>query len=90
MTIIYYLKITSDDVLTLSADHVNRMRWHIDAAFNVHPDFKSFTGDAIISVRRKQKLNPRSSTEAEVGGVDGVARPMLWAGTFSHGMRLQS
>jgi hypothetical protein len=84
-----YLKITKDDVLTLSADENKRMRWHIDASFAVHPDFKSHTGGimtmgkgAIISVSKKQKLNTRSSTEAELVGADDVAGPMLWAGNF--------
>jgi hypothetical protein len=55
----------------------------------VHPDYKSHTGGimtmgkgAIVSVSKKQKLNTRSSTEAELVGADDVAGPMLWTARF--------
>ena len=84
-----YMKLTRDDVLTLQADKFDRMRWHIDASFAVHPDFRSHTGGGvtfgkgmIAPVSRKQKLNTRSSTEAEVVAVDDVIGTMLWANNF--------
>jgi hypothetical protein len=56
----------------------------VDAAFAVHPDFKSHTGatmtmgdGAITSVSRKQKLNTRSSTAAEIVAVDDVIGSVL-------------
>ena len=61
----------------------------MDAAFAVHPDFKSHTGavmtmgdGAIQSISRKQKLNTRSSTESELVGVDDVSTMILWTKLF--------
>ena len=55
-----FLNTTGDDVLTLSADNLNIVKWKIDASFAVHPDMKSHTGayitlgkGAITSVETK-------------------------------------
>jgi hypothetical protein len=63
--------------------------WHIDAAFAVHPDFRSHTGGvmtygrgAVQSISRKQKLNTRSSIEAELVGADDGATMILWTKLF--------
>jgi hypothetical protein len=37
---------------------------------------------SIIGISKKQKINTRSSTEAELVGVDDVAPQMLWARYF--------
>ena len=65
-----YLNGTRKLHLTLSADDLKIVKWYVDAAFAVHPDFKSHTGaamtygnGAVQSTSRKQKLNTRSSTE---------------------------
>ena len=80
---------TSDDSLTLEADSTNIIRWHIDAAFGVHPDMRSHTGatmtlgkGAIQSASKKQKVNTRSSTEAELIGADDVISQVLWTRLF--------
>ena len=72
-----FLKATRDDILTLEASDHQILRWYVDAAFAVHPDMKSHTGitftlgkGAIISGSTKQKVNSRSSTEAEMNAVD--------------------
>ena len=64
---------TQEDVLTLGINCANIVKWYADAAFSVHPDMKSHTGmnmtwgtGSIISSSRKQKLNSKSSTEAEL------------------------
>ena len=61
----------------------------MDAAFAVLPDFKSHNGGiltmghgAIVSYSRKQILNTRSSTEAELVAADNIAGPMLWTANF--------
>ena len=36
-----YVKQTWKDVLTLSADSLNVIKWYVDASFAVHPDFCS-------------------------------------------------
>ncbi|KAL7570585.1 hypothetical protein ACA910_017636 [Epithemia clementina (nom. ined.)] len=84
-----FLKCTKDDVLTLKAESLTKLDWHIDAAFAVHPDFKSHTG-ALIALKKgsiggtskKQKVNTRSSTEAEIIGMDDTIGQVLWSRLF--------
>ncbi|MEN9849167.1 MAG: hypothetical protein RL368_1907, partial [Pseudomonadota bacterium] len=84
-----YLCQTCDDRLTLRSDKSKVLQWHVDAAFAVHPDLRSHTGGvltlgqgAVTSVSRKQKLNTRSSTEAEIVAVDDMVGPMIWTRRF--------
>ena len=65
------------------------MKWYVDASFAVHPDFRSHTGavmtlgeGSIIAINKKQKLNTRSSTEAELLGADDAATIILWTSLF--------
>ena len=64
-------------------------KWYVDASFAVHPDFRSQTGGtmkfgkgAVQSLSKKQKLNTRSSTKAELVGADDVATQILWMKHF--------
>ena len=65
------------------------INWWIDASFAVHPDLRSHTG-ATVSLGRgsifnkssKQKINTRSSTEAEVVGVNDAITMVLWMQLF--------
>jgi hypothetical protein len=84
-----YLNGTRDDVLTLSIDDMRMIKWFVDASFAVHPDFQSHTGGcmmmgrgSIISTSRKQKINTKSSTTAELVGVDDMSTMMLWTKLF--------
>jgi hypothetical protein len=84
-----YCNGTRHDKLILSADDLHVIKWYVDSAFAVHPDFKSHTGavmtyggGAAQSISRKQKLNTRSSTEAELVGTDDVAIMILWTKLF--------
>mgnify|MGYP005863156433 CR=1 FL=1 len=84
-----FLQQTQEDVLTLRADGSGDQKWHTDASFAVHPDFRSHTGatltmgqGAITSISRKQGMNTRSSTEAEVVAADEVVGPILWTRQF--------
>ena len=84
-----FLRQTMEDVLTLSADGSGIVRWYVDAAFAVHDDMKSHSGGnctlgqgAVISGSKKQKMNTRSSTEAEIVGRDDFIGPMLWTRYF--------
>jgi hypothetical protein len=61
----------------------------VDASFGVHPDFKSHTGGTItmgqgdvMSMSQKQKLNARSSTEADLIAADEVVGSMIWTKNF--------
>jgi hypothetical protein len=57
----------------------------VDASYAAHPDFKSHTGSVIklgnatMHVKSsKQKLNTKSSTEAEVVGVSDSLSQAVW------------
>ena len=68
------------DQLTLRADSSGCLKWHWFAAFALHNDFRSHTGydGAITFLNRKQGMNARSSTEAEVVAADEIISPMIW------------
>ena len=93
-----FLQTTQDDVLTLEADDDQTAEWWVDASFAVHPDYGSHTGTvfslgrgAITSVSTKQKCNSRSSTEAELIGIDDVISKIMWTRRFieAQGFKLQ-
>jgi len=84
-----FLKRTKEDVLTLEAGEDVKIEWHLDAAFAVHPDFKSHTGatmtlgkGSIQSASTKQKVNTRSSTEAGLVSTDDILPKVLWTKRF--------
>ena len=84
-----YLKKTVNDCLTIRLDNLSRTVFSIDASYAVHPDGRSHTGmtmnmgkGAITSLSRKQKLNTRSSTEAELVAVDDCMSQVLWTKYF--------
>ena len=80
-----YLHGTIDLKLTLSAENMTIIKWWVDASYAVHNDMKSHTGAALSLGRgiiygksAKQKLNTKSSTEAEVVGVSDVSSQIFW------------
>ncbi len=82
---VQFIRATKDDYLTLSAESLHNVRWWVDASYAVHPDMKSHTGGAmslgtgvIYGTSKRQKLNTKSSTEAELVGADDVMPQMLW------------
>jgi hypothetical protein len=84
-----FLKATQDEVAAMSADDTETIKWYVDAAFAVHNDYKSHTGatlslgkGVICSVSTKQKVNTRSSTDAELVGLDDVISKILWTKRF--------
>lgn len=75
--------------LTLEANEASTIHWWVDASFGVHPDLRSHTGAMMtlgrgcpISMSLKQKLNTRSSTEAELIGVNDAMSLILWTRMF--------
>ena len=73
----------------MRADDTQTIKWHVDAAFAVHKDYKSHTGatmtlgeGVLCSVSTKQKVMSRSSTEAELVGLDDVISKILWSKLF--------
>jgi hypothetical protein len=84
-----YLKGTLNMPLTLEADECNVVKWWVDASFAVHPDMRSHTGGvmmlgkgAIYGTITCQELNTKSSTEAELVGVNDIMPQVLWTRYF--------
>ena len=73
--LLQFLNQTIDDVRVIAADDLSALFTWIDAAYAVHPNMRSHTGGTmsmglgvIHCKSSKQKLNTKSSTEAEVVG----------------------
>ena len=84
-----YLKGTLHMPLILSADSLTLSRWWVDAAYAVHDDCRGHTGAGmsfgqgmVMSYSWKHKINTKSSTEAEIVGVDDSLGYILWARYF--------
>lgn len=84
-----YLRSTKHLPLTLEADDSHMINWWADAAFAVHHDKKSHTGGAmsmgkgvIYGASKRQKLNTKSSTEAELVAADDILPQALWTRNF--------
>jgi len=65
------------------------LKWWIDTAFAVHPNMRGHSGGGLslgrgfpIVSSTKQKLNTRSSTEAEIVGVDDFMPAVCWTRYF--------
>jgi hypothetical protein len=76
-------------VLTLGADNLHSLRTWVDASYAVHADMRSHTGGvislgtgAILCKSAKQKLNTKSSTEAELVGATDFAPNTIWSKKF--------
>jgi hypothetical protein len=87
--VIKYLRFTRTMPLTLEGDNTCIIKWWIDASFAVHPDMKSHTGGTMslgkgspYSTSTRHKLNTKSSTEAELVGVNDVMPQVLWTRYF--------
>jgi hypothetical protein len=87
-----YLRDNADLPYTLAMDGPCFIRWWVDASYGVHPDMKSHTGatmsmgrGCVYAMSRRQKLNTRSSTEAELVGVNDAMSMILWTRRFLEG-----
>jgi len=87
--VVQYLRNWPDLNLTLEADSLSVFKWWVDGSFAVHPDMRSHTGatmslgkGSVLSMSTKQKLNTKSSTEAELVGVDDAMPQILWTRYF--------
>ena len=76
-------------VLILSAKTLKVVKWCADAVFAVHLDCKSHTRammtvgkDRVTNISRKQKLDTRSSTTAELAAADDAVVMTLWTMLF--------
>ena len=84
-----YMKGTVGLSLILEANETNIFKWWIDASFAVHPEMRSHTGGTfslgrgcITSKSSKQKINSKSSTEAELIAVDDLMSAVIWTNEF--------
>ena len=84
-----YVNSTIDLVLTLSVDKFNSIKWWVDASYAIHPNMRGHSGatmtlgkGSIDSTSTKQKLNSKSSTEAELIGMSDIIGQILWTQNF--------
>ena len=84
-----YIQGTIGLPLILSIDKSGNIKWYVDASFAVHKDMRSHTGGFMTMgtggayvQSSKQKLNTKSSTEAELVGVDDVLTQVIWTRYF--------
>ena len=63
----------------MSINKSENVNWYVDAAFSVHRDMRSHTGgfmtmgtEGVYVQSSKHNLNTKSSTEANLVGVDDV------------------
>eukprot|EP00980_Cylindrotheca_fusiformis_P009115 scaffold1977_cov73-Cylindrotheca_fusiformis.AAC.1 len=75
--------------LTLSIDNLCVVKTWVDAAFATHDDMRSHTGGiismgkgALYASSRRQKINTKSSTEAELVGAADFLAQTLWTTNF--------
>jgi hypothetical protein len=87
--VIKYLRLTIFIPLVLGWDGTGQLTWSVDASFTVHKDMRSHTGavlalgqGALMSMSLKQKINTKSSTEAELVGVDDTVNLVEWIQLF--------
>jgi hypothetical protein len=87
--LLQYLNGTMNDVLILGADCLTKLMTWVDAAYGVHHDMKSHTGGAmslgwgtVMCKSTKQKLNTKSSTEAELVGASDYLPNTIWVKMF--------
>ena len=84
-----YLNTTKDLLLTLECDGTGSTKWWVDAEFAVHHSMWSHTGGimslgkgVMYSASMKKKLNTKSSTEAELVGINHMMPQILWMRYF--------
>ena len=83
-----YLKRTIKLPLILRANGINFLKWWVDASYADHDVMRWHTGGtmpmgnngrgSIISILKKQKLNTKSLTEAELIGAENKMPHMQW------------
>jgi hypothetical protein len=84
-----YIKGTINLPLILRADNIHVIKWWVDASLATHDNCRGHTGGTmslgkglITGVSKKQKINTRSSTEAELVGADDMLPQIMWTRYF--------
>ena len=88
-TVIKYICETIHLPLLIGWNKSGVLTLSVDAAFSVHRDIQSHTGAAltmgkgtVLLLSLKQKINTKSSTEAELVGVDDAMNFVVWSKLF--------
>ena len=83
--VLEYLKGTKSLKLTIHPGKSDVIKWYVDASYAIYDDCKGHIGAMmtlgkgnVISFSRKQKLNTKSSSEAELIGIDDALPQILW------------
>ena len=83
------IQVTIDLTLILPINKSGNIKWYVDVAFAVHKYMRSHTGGfgAMVTGRvyfqsSKQKLNTKSSNEAELVRVYGVLTQVIYTRYF--------
>jgi len=96
--VIRYLRGTAHLPLIIGWDQSGNIYWYVDAAFAAHNNMRGHTGaimtmghGTIVGISNKQKTNTKSSTEAELVGVDEALPLILCSRMFAEaqGMRIK-
>jgi hypothetical protein len=84
-----FTRSAKNDCLTLLAESLHNVRWWVDASCAAHPDVKSHAGGmmslgtgCVHGTSKGQKLNAKSSAEAEIVGADDCMPQTLWTLCF--------
>jgi len=85
--VMQYIRNTKNMTHTIKPD--DEAKWWVDSSYAVHPYMKSHTviymtlrKGALYTASCKQKLNTKSSTEAELVAVDDAMGQVLWTRHF--------
>ena len=89
LRVLKYLRSTIDLVRVIGASSLTELFSFIDAAYAVHWDMRSHTGGimsmgcgALHTKSSRQKLNTKSSTEAEIVGISDYLPYNIWMRNF--------
>ena len=84
-----YLNGTKSLCLTLTATDIVMIKWYVYAPYALHDDchghtraIMTFGSGSITSFSQKQKMNAKSSTKAELIGIDDAISQILWTHYF--------
>jgi hypothetical protein len=89
LTVLGYLKGSVDLELNISCKKLDVLTWYFDGSYAVHQDMKGQSGatlmmgdSVVLSKSNKQKVNTRSSMEAELIAIDDALPMIQWTKSF--------
>ena len=84
-----YIQGTIGLPLNLSIEKSRNIKWYVDSSFEVHKEMRNHTGGLLTMATvgayvrySKQKTNTKSSTEANIFGVNNILTQVIWAQYF--------